>query len=126
MWRRIVTVPLGMTSLPVARRQLHFPVSPPPLQIKYLDEDPLEYALQQEARHFGLDDGEYVKELAFVRINNNPTVGQFRAMTSDERASLFYASNKPDFYCYLTWKVVGKQEHLYQYRDFSVKKPVIP
>ncbi|KNH03933.1 cytochrome c oxidase subunit 10 [Perkinsela sp. CCAP 1560/4] len=125
MWRRLQIAPIRQVPFACTTRQLHFPLSAPPLQIKYLDEDPLEYALQQEARHFGFDDTEYTRELAFVRINDNPTVGQFRQMNTDERASLFYASGRPDFYTFFTWKVLGKHEHLYHYRDFTVKKPVI-
>ena len=118
MWRHITAGKL-ITTLPKGARGLHFPISRPKLQIKYLDEDPLEFALQQEARHFGYDDFSYNRELAFLRINDNPTVGQFRQMDTDQRAALFYGSDRPDFYAFLTWKVLGKHEHLYHYREYK-------
>ena len=100
-------------------RSLHWPLSPPPIQVKYLDEDPLEFALRQEARHYGLDDFDFSRELAFVRINDNPTVGEFRYMTSEGRANMFYGSNRQDFYRYFTWKVLGDPEHLYHFRTYN-------
>ena len=118
MWKSFATGKLLPTSAKWSR-QLHFPLSSPPLQIMYLDEDPLEYALQQEARHFRYDDVAYNRDLAFVRIHDNPTVGQFRQMTSDQRASMFWGCDRPDFYAFFTWKLLGKHEHLYHFREYK-------
>ena len=94
-------------------RNLHFPITPAPIEIEYLDTDPLEYAVRQEARAWGFDDMSFMRELAFVRINDNPTVGQFRSMTPDQRRDMFWGSDRQDFFRFLTYKVLGKQEHLY-------------
>lgn len=94
-------------------RCLHFPITPPPIEIEYLDDDPLEFAVRTEARKFGFDDMSYMRELAFVRINNNPSVGQFRAMTPDERRNLFWGSDRQDFFRHLTHTLTGVPEHLY-------------
>lgn len=94
-------------------RALHFPVSKPPIDISYLDADPLEYALRIEARKWGLDDLNYMRELAFVRIADNPTVGQFRSMTMAERRNMFCGSDRQDFYREFVNAVTGKPEHLY-------------
>nr|AAB50892.1 cytochrome c oxidase subunit 10 {N-terminal} [Crithidia fasciculata=insect trypanosomatids, Peptide Mitochondrial Partial, 33 aa] [Crithidia fasciculata] len=32
---------------------LHFPISAPPIEIDYLDNDPLEFAVRTEARKWG-------------------------------------------------------------------------
>jgi hypothetical protein len=94
-------------------RHLHFPISRPPIEIEYNDEDTLEFAMRTEARVWGFDDLAYVRELAFVRINDNPTVGQFRNMSVQERREMFWGSDRQDFYMWFTWKVLGKPEHLY-------------
>jgi hypothetical protein len=94
-------------------RGFTYPMSGPPIDIEYLDSDPLEYAVRTEARNKHFDDFLYHRELAFVRINDSPTVGQFRAMTKEQRRRMFWGSNRQDFYCHLTWKVIGKPEHLY-------------
>lgn len=94
-------------------RFLHFPLSRPPLPITYIDADPLEFALRTEARTYGFDDFTYMRELAFIRINDNPTVGEFRAMTEDDRKKMFWGSDRQDFFQWFTWKVCGKPEHLY-------------
>ena len=94
-------------------RAMHFPCSKPPIEITYVDTDPLEYALRTEARVWGFDDMQYMRELAFIRINDNPTVGTFRTMTPDQRRDLFWGSDRQDFYLWFTWKVMGKPEHLY-------------
>jgi hypothetical protein len=94
-------------------RQLHFPLSRPPVEFDYTDEDTLEFAMRTEARTWGFDDLQYVRELAFVRINDNPTVGEFRNMTVDQRREMFWGSDRQDFYMWFTWKVLGKPEHLY-------------
>lgn len=96
-----------------AARQLHFPLSKPPLPISFLDSDPLEYALRIEARNYGMDDMQYTRELAFCRIADNPTVGDFRNMPEQKRKELFWGSNRQDFYRWFTYKVIGKPEHLY-------------
>lgn len=94
-------------------RGLHFPITAAPIEIEYLDTDPLEFAVRQEARAWGFDDMGYMRELAFVRINENPTIGQFRQMTPDQRRDLFWGSDRQDFYRHLTYKVTGAPEHLY-------------
>lgn len=104
--------PIVPTSV-AALRELHFPLSKPPLPITYLDSDPLEYALRIEARCFQFDDMQYTRELAFVRIGDNPTVGDFRNMTGQQRREMFWGSNRQDFFRMFTWKVIGKPEHLY-------------
>jgi hypothetical protein len=96
-----------------AVRNLHFPLSPPPLPITYLDSDPLEFAVRTEGRNFGFDDVQYVRELAFIRIGDNPTVGDFRNAGPDGRRKIFMGSNRQDFFRFLTYKVCGKPEHLY-------------
>jgi hypothetical protein len=94
-------------------RNFTYPCSPPPIPIEYLDSDPLEYAVRTEARNKGFDDFNYHRELAFVRINDNPTIGQFRAMTKEQRRRMFWGTQRQDFYAHLTWKVLGTPEHLY-------------
>ena len=94
-------------------RFLHYPLSRPPIDMDYSDEDTLEFAMRQEARTWGFDDMTYVRELAFVRINDNPTVGQFRGMSPEQRREMFWGSDRQDFYMWFTWKVLGKPEHLY-------------
>lgn len=96
-----------------AARNLHFPLSRPPIDIEYLDTDPLEYAVRTEARVWGFDDLAYMRELAFVRINDNPTVGEFKDMTKEDRRQMFWGSDRQDFYRHLTHKVIGTPEHLY-------------
>ncbi|CBH18347.1 cytochrome oxidase subunit X [Trypanosoma equiperdum] len=99
-------------SVPQAR-SLHFPITPPPIEIEYLDNDPLEFAVRTEARKWRFDDMGYMRELAFVRINNNPTVGDFRNMSPDERRNLFWGSDRQDFFRHLTCTLTGSPEHLY-------------
>ncbi|CUG88046.1 cytochrome c oxidase subunit 11, putative [Bodo saltans] len=94
-------------------RSLHFPITAAPIEIEYLDTDPLEFAVRQEARTWGFDDMTFMRELAFVRINDNPTIGKFRSMTPDERRDMFWGSDRQDFYRFLTYKVTGTPEHLY-------------
>ena len=94
-------------------RFLHYPINRPPIEIEYNDEDTLEFALRTEARNWGFDDMQYVRELAFCRINDNPTVGEFRNITVQQRREMFWGSDRQDFYLWLTWKVLGKPEHLY-------------
>lgn len=94
-------------------RQLHFPVTPAPIEIEYLDTDPLEFAVRTEARAWGFDDMQYMRELAFVRIKENPTVGQFRQMAPEDRRDMFWGSDRQDFFRHLTFKVTGTPEHLY-------------
>ena len=94
-------------------RHMHYPVSRPPIEFTYGDEDTLEFALRTESRIWGFDDLGYMRELAFVRINDNPSVGQFRAMTADQRREVFWGSDRQDFYMWFTNKVIGKPEHLY-------------
>jgi hypothetical protein len=96
-----------------AVRNLHFPLTPAPMPITYLDSDPLEFALRTEARHFGMDDGMYVRELAFCRINDNPTVGDFRNAGPEGRRKIFHGSTRQDFFRWLTYKLCGTPEHLY-------------
>jgi len=118
--RRFVTAISKTRSVPtvwaMTSRDLHYPLSPAPFPIKYLDSDPLEFVLRQEARNFGLDDFEYSRELAFVRINDNPSVGYFKGLSSADRAKLFYGSTRQDFYTYLVFKLTGQVEHLYHFR----------
>jgi hypothetical protein len=103
-----------LTAVAVAQaRALHFPITPSPIPIEYLDSDPLEFAVRNEARNWRFDDLGYMRELAFVRINDNPTVGSFRKMTPEQRRELFWGSDRQDFYRHLTYKVVGTPEHLY-------------
>ncbi|CAD2219151.1 cytochrome c oxidase subunit 10 [Angomonas deanei] len=97
----------------VQARQLHFPITAPPVEIEYLDSDPLEYAVRTEARKWGFDDFQYMRELAFVRIKENPTVGQFRGMAADERREMFWGSDRQDFFRHLTFTLTGQPEHLY-------------
>lgn len=113
--RRLASSKLAVAtaSAVTATRDLHFPLTRPPIEISYLDSDPLEYALRIEARNFGLDDFQYMRELAFVRINDNPTVGQWRALTPDERKFQWWGSDRQDFYSWFTYRVLGKREHLY-------------
>merc|ERR1711991_914572 len=73
----------------------------------------LEFAMRTEARVYGFDDMTYTRELAFIRTNDNPTVGEFRQMTSEQRREMFWGSDRQDFYMWFTWKVLGKPEHLY-------------
>ena len=96
-------------------RSHHFPMTKPPIEIEYLDSDPMDYAIRQEAREWGFDDLYYMRELAFVRIYDNPnlTVGEFRNMTPEERKKMFWGSNRQDFYRWFVWKTCGKKEHLY-------------
>ena len=96
-----------------AARELHFPLTKPPLEITYLDSDPLEYALRIEARNFGLDDFQYMRELAFVRINDNPSVGEWRNLSAEERKFQWWGSDRQDFYSWFTYRLLGKREHLY-------------
>ena len=107
------TVPLVSASAFTAARALHFPLTPAPMPITYMDSDPLEFALRNEARNFGFDDCMYVRELAFVRIHDNPSVGDFRSMSADGRRKLFHGSTRQDFFRWMTWKVTGTPEHLY-------------
>lgn len=97
----------------VAARNLHFPLTRPPIDLEYLDTDPLEFAVRTESRVWGFDDLTYMRELAFVRIHDNPTVGDFRAMTPEARKDMFWGSDRQDFFRHLTWKVTGTPEHLY-------------
>jgi hypothetical protein len=101
------------TPLMAQVREMHFPLSRPPIPITYLDSDPLEFALRTEARNYGMDDFQYMRELAFVRINDNPSVGDFRSMNTDARRKMFWGSDRQDFFRFLTYKVVGQPEHLY-------------
>lgn len=94
-------------------RQLHFPISAPPIDIEYLDSDPLEFAVRTEARKWGFDDLMYMRELAFVRIKENPSVGDFRQMAPEERRDLFWGSDRQDFFRHLTNVLTGAPEHLY-------------
>lgn len=93
--------------------RLHFPVSAPPIPIEYLDSDPLEFAVRTEARKWGFDDLQYMRELAFVRIKENPTVGDFRQMAPEERRDIFWGSDRQDFFRHLTFTLTGTPEHLY-------------
>ncbi|KAG8341783.1 putative cytochrome c oxidase subunit 10 [Trypanosoma vivax] len=101
-----------LCTLPLVRA-LHFPLTPPPIEIEYLNDDPLEFAVRTEARKWGFDDMGYMRELAFVRISNNPTVGDFRSMSADERRNLFWGSDRQDFFRHLTHTLIGTPEHLY-------------
>lgn len=94
-------------------RQLHFPISAPPIEIEYLDADPLEFAVRTEARKMGFDDLQYMRELAFVRIKENPTVGQFRQMAVEERRDMFWGTDRQDFFRHITFTLTGTPEHLY-------------
>lgn len=94
-------------------RFLHFPISRPPIPVTYLDSDPLEFAMRNEARIHGFDDFTYMRELAFIRINDNPTVGEFRALSKEQRADMFWGSDRQDFFRWLTLKTTGTAEHLY-------------
>ena len=109
---RRVTQMVGLSAVAQVRN-FTYPMTAPPIEITYLDSDPLEYAVRTEARVRGYDDFYYHRELAFVRINDNPTVGQFRAMTKEQRRRMFWGSNRQDFFVHLTWKVLGTPEHLY-------------
>lgn len=113
--RRATTAAAGIafSGLVAAKRELHFPISRPPIEIGYLDTDPLEFALRTEARVWGFDDFAYMRELAFVRINDNPTVGDFRNMSGEERKKLWWGCNRQDFYRWFVFRVCGKKEHLY-------------
>ncbi|EPY34234.1 cytochrome c oxidase subunit 10 [Strigomonas culicis] len=115
MFRRISSRVSGVLAASAATqtRQMHFPISAPPVEIEYLDSDPLEYAVRTEARKWGFDDFQYMRELAFVRIKENPTVGQFREMTPDQRRDMFWGSDRQDFFRQLTFAVTGQPEHLY-------------
>ena len=94
-------------------RGLHFPITRPPIDVEYLDTDPLEFAVRTEARVWQFDDMGFMRELGFVRINDNPTIGDFKNMTLDEQRKMFWGSDRQDFYRHLTWKVTGTPEHLY-------------
>lgn len=85
----------------------------PPIEVDYLDTDPLEYAVRTEARKWGFDDFQYMRELAFVRIHNNPSVGQFRQMSPAQRRDIFWGSDRQDFFRHLTFSLTGTPEHLY-------------
>ena len=111
--RRFLSSAVGT---PQMTRALHYPISGAPVPIKYLDSDPLEFALRQEARNYNLDDFEYSRELAFVRINDNPSVGFFKSLSSADRAALFYGTQRQDFYTYFVFKLIGEVEHVYHYR----------
>lgn len=115
MFRRLNTHVTAVCAASAASqtRQLHFPVSAPPIEIDYLDTDPLEFAVRTEARKWGFDDMQYMRELAFVRIKENPTVGQFRQMAPDERRDMFWGSDRQDFFRHLTFTLTGAPEHLY-------------
>jgi hypothetical protein len=108
---RRVAVPLAA----VQSRQHHFPLGPPPIEIEYLDSDPLDFALRTECREFNFDDVNYMRELAFIRIHDNQhlTVGDFRAMTPDQRKKMFWGSQRQDFFRWFVWKLTEKKEHLY-------------
>eukprot|EP00758_Cryptobia_borreli_P002378 Tbor_TRINITY_DN2987_c0_g2::TRINITY_DN2987_c0_g2_i1::g.1182::m.1182 len=113
MMRRVFPTMLVTPAAALQTRSLHFPLTRPPIQIDYLDSDPLEFAVRTEARVWSFDDLAYMREMAFIRINDNPTVGEFRSMTADERRKMFWGSDRQDFYRHLTWKVTGTPEHLY-------------
>lgn len=111
---RNIALPVSAAAINVcAFRKLHFPLTPAPMPITYLDSDPLEFALRTEARHWGFDDQAYVRELAFCRINDNPTIGDFRAAGPEGRKKMFHGSTRQDFFRWMTFKVCGTPEHLY-------------
>jgi len=113
MLRQMPRVAAASMPLMAQVRAYHFPLSRPPIPITYLDSDPLEYAVRTEARNFGFDDFQYMRELAFVRINDNPTVGDFRSLNTEGRRKIFWGSDRQDFFRYFTYKVTGAPEHLY-------------
>ncbi|AIN98493.1 cytochrome c oxidase subunit 10, putative [Leishmania panamensis] len=115
MMRRFTSRISAFTAMPAVEqiRQFHFPLTSPPIDIEYLDSDPLEFAVRTEARNWGFDDLQYMRELAFVRINNNPSIGDFRTMTPEERRDLFWGSDRQDFFRHITYKLTGNPEHLY-------------
>ena len=90
-----------------------FPASPPPIPLTFGDTDALELAVKTVAREWEFDDIQYMRELAFVRIHDNPTVGEFRAMTPEQRRDMWHGSTRADFFAELTFKLCGKPELLY-------------
>lgn len=115
MMRRFTSRVAAFVAVPAVQqtRQLHFPISAPPIEIEYLDSDPLEFAVRTEARKWGFDDMQYMRELAFVRIKENPSIGDFRKMTPEDRRDLFWGSDRQDFFRHLTSTLTGAPEHLY-------------
>ena len=115
--RRFALSTFGAAATTVAQqaRSVHFPLSPPPFETGYLDSDPLDFAIRQESRVMDFDDISYMKQLAFIRIHENPhiTVGEFRKMTDKERKDMFWGCDRADFYRHLVFRTVGIKEHLY-------------
>lgn len=113
MMRRFTPRVAAMAVVAAPSRLVHFPITRPPIDIDYLDSDPLEFAVRTEARKWGFDDFQYMRELAFVRIKDSPTIGEFREMTADERRDMFWGSDRQDFFRHLTNTLMGTPEHLY-------------
>ena len=111
-WAR--ALPLGCTT---QKRTYLFPTTPPPVPQIYLPTDSLEFVIKTEARNQGMDDTEYMRELAFVRIHDNPSVGDFVAMTPEGRREMFQGSGRPDFFMEVTFKLLGKPELLYHHDE---------
>ena len=115
--RRFAASSFGAATSVVAQqaRSMHFPMTPPPFETGYLDSDPLDFVIRQESRTLGYDDIQYMKQLAFVRIYDNPhlTVGEFKNMSTKERKDMWWGCDRPDFYRRLVFRTSGAKEHLY-------------
>jgi len=110
---RRIALTTAMQRQAIPARFISYPITKPPIDIEYLDSDPLEFFVRTEGRYFGFDDMMYHRELTFVRINDNPTIGQFRAMTKQQRQQLWWGCDRQDFFRWMTWRLTGTPEHLY-------------
>ena len=97
-----------------------FPCSPAPLPMTFGDQDQLELAVKTISREMKFDDMNYMRELAFCRIHDNPTVGEFRSMSPAQRRDLWHGSTRPEFFAELTYRLCGAPELLY-YHDCGVE-----